>query len=110
MKLAKKHSVKGFVQRGFTLVELLVVIAIIAVMVAMMLPAMQASRDLARRAECANNLMQQVLAVHNYESAYQVLPTGVSNPTGPIENLPVGEHQGWLLRLLPYLDEKNVFD
>jgi len=96
--------------RGFTLVELLVVIAIIAVLIGMMLPAMQASRDVARRATCANNLMQLSLALHNYESAYQVLPAGVTNPTGPIQNLPAGQHLGWLVRVLPYLDEKNLFD
>ena len=96
--------------RGFTLVELLVVIAIIAVLIAVMIPAMQASRDVARRAACGNNLMQLSLALQNYESAYQVLPAGVTNPAGPIQNVPDGLHLGWLVRALPYLDEKNLFD
>jgi prepilin-type N-terminal cleavage/methylation domain-containing protein len=95
--------------RGFTLVELLVVIAIIGVLVAMAIPAVQASREVGRRTYCRTNLAQIMLAVQNYESAFESLPAGVVNPDGPIRCEPVGLHQGWLVQLLPYLDQGNAY-
>jgi prepilin-type N-terminal cleavage/methylation domain-containing protein len=96
-------------QRGFTLVELLVVIAIIGVLVALLLPAIQASREAARRSACVNNVVQLMIAVVNYESAHEMLPPGVSNPTGPIRNEAIGMHHGWLIRVLPYIEENNAY-
>ncbi len=95
--------------RGFTLVELLVVIAIIGVMVAMAIPAVQASREVGRRTSCRMNMAQIMMAMQNYESAFESLPAGVVNPDGPIRSEPVGLHQGWMIQLLPYLDQGNAY-
>jgi prepilin-type N-terminal cleavage/methylation domain-containing protein len=91
---------------GFTLVELLVVIAIIGILISLLLPAVQAAREAARRSQCQNQLRQVSLALHGYESAYEVFPEGVTNPTGPIRNVPQGDHKGWIARILPYLGEQ----
>ena len=93
---------------GFTLIELLVVIAIIAVLIALLLPAVQSAREAARRAQCVNNLMQIGIALKNYENAFESLPSGVVNPTGPIVNSPSGYHFGWFAQILPYLDQRAV--
>jgi prepilin-type N-terminal cleavage/methylation domain-containing protein/prepilin-type processing-associated H-X9-DG protein len=93
---------------GFTLIELLVVIAIIAVLIALLLPAVQAAREAARRVQCCNNLVQLSIAVQNYESAYEMLPPGVVNPTGPIANAAKGYHHAWTIQLLPYLEQRNA--
>jgi prepilin-type N-terminal cleavage/methylation domain-containing protein/prepilin-type processing-associated H-X9-DG protein len=88
---------------GFTLIELLVVIAIIAVIVGLLLPAVQAAREAARRIQCTNNLKQLGLAIHNYESAHAVLPLAVAVARDPRGN-PVFHGWGALARLLPYVE------
>src|SRR5512136_477151 len=95
--------------RAFTLVELLVVIAIIGILIALLLPAVQAAREAARRSSCLNNLTQLGLAVQNYEMARRTYPPGTINETGPIVNQPTGYHMSWLVQILPYMEEGNVF-
>src|SRR4051812_37397870 len=91
---------------GFTLIELLVVIAIIGVLIALLLPAVQAAREAARRMQCVNNLKQIGLALHNYESSNRVFPPGRIN-TYVAGN---GHCWGAYSQLLPYLEQKALFD
>ncbi|MHB0956955.1 MAG: DUF1559 family PulG-like putative transporter [Pirellulaceae bacterium] len=97
-------------RRGFTLVELLVVIAIIGVLVALLLPAVQAAREAARRMSCTNNLTQLILAVQNYEMSFRAYPPGTVNDSGPIQNVAQGYHHNWISQLLPFIEEQNIYD
>src|SRR4051812_19759187 len=94
---------------AFTLIELLVVIAIIAILIALLLPAIQSSREMARRVQCTNNLLQLGVAMGQYASTHQVLPPGVVDVKGPILNLPNGYHHSWAVQILPFLEQKTVY-
>jgi prepilin-type N-terminal cleavage/methylation domain-containing protein/prepilin-type processing-associated H-X9-DG protein len=87
-------------RRGFTLVELLVVIAIIGILIALLLPAVQAAREAARRSQCTNNLKQLALAFHNYHDVYGRFPL-----PGMIAN-----QLGWTSSILPFIEQKPIFD
>lgn len=94
-----RHSLRD----GFTLVELLVVIAIIGILIALLLPAVQAAREAARRSQCSNNLKQIGLALHNYESTFRTLPPGYI----------VSNRSSTHVHLLPYFEQSasyNLFD
>jgi len=90
---------------GFTLVELLVVIAIIGVLVALLLPAIQAAREAARRSSCVNNIRQASVALHSYDYRNEHFPAGATNDKGPVRNLPEGNHLSWIARVLRDLGE-----
>jgi prepilin-type N-terminal cleavage/methylation domain-containing protein/prepilin-type processing-associated H-X9-DG protein len=95
---------------GFTLIELLMVISIIALLVSLLLPAVQAARENARRVQCANNLMQLGIGLGSYASAHSVLPPGVVNENGPIKNLPFGYHHSWVVQILPFIGQGCIYD
>jgi prepilin-type N-terminal cleavage/methylation domain-containing protein len=117
MEVMNKHQL----HRGFTLVELLVVIAIIGVLVALLLPAIQAAREAARRTQCLNQLKQIGLSMQNHVSALGSFPTGgnawgseilnyttggTNNPGRP--NGPNKQGLGWAYQVLPYLEQANI--
>ncbi len=104
----RMHRSAGQKVRGFTLVELLVVIAIIGILVGLLLPAVQAAREAARRMSCMNNLAQLGIAFHNFEFSYGHLPSGVTNPEGPIRYEPIGNHTSWTIHLLPYMEQNAL--
>src|SRR3954453_19836484 len=107
-------------RRGFTLIELLVVIAIIAVLIGLLLPAVQKVREAAARAKCQNNLKQIGLAVHNFHDSQGQFPTAGTGwgsvQQGISYDSPTGSPQGttyqnasWMFQILPYIEQENLY-
>jgi prepilin-type N-terminal cleavage/methylation domain-containing protein/prepilin-type processing-associated H-X9-DG protein len=92
-------------KRGFTLIELLVVISVIAVLVGLLLPAVQSAREAARRLQCTNNLKQIILALHNYESAWGSFPPGYCYQAYAGD---YSDAAGHLVRIAPYLEQSPI--
>ena len=102
-------------KNAFTLVELLVVIAIIGILIALLLPAVQAAREAARRMQCANNIKQIGLALHNYLAAHQVFPPGgvtkIPRDTCPLVGSPSTDAgPPWTVLILPYMEEMTRYE
>jgi prepilin-type N-terminal cleavage/methylation domain-containing protein len=87
-------------RRGFTLVELLVVLSVISILIALLLPAVQQARSAAYRTDCANNLKQIGLAMHNYQLTYEALPPARQSDQGPT----------WSVLILPFLEQNGLYE
>ena len=103
-----------FKRFGFTLIELLVVIAIIGVLVALLLPAVQATREAARRTSCSNQVGQLTMAVLNYQSAHQHLRTGACNQNSdvsdPVVLRDLRTPDTWFAEILPFTEEIALYE
>ena len=99
------HPTRATSGRGFTLVELLVVIAIIGILIALLLPAVQAAREAARRSQCTNNLKQIGLAMHNYHDTHRTFPAGwiYLGTSGRPE-------YGWAVNILPFMEQSPLYN
>jgi len=103
------QAMRGRAPAGHLFLELLTVITIVCILAGMLLPAIQAARESARRISCSNHLSQLVLAVQSYESAFGMYPPGTIGHQRPVLSVPQGYHHNWIAQILPYLEERNAY-
>jgi prepilin-type N-terminal cleavage/methylation domain-containing protein/prepilin-type processing-associated H-X9-DG protein len=96
-------------RRGFTLIELLVVIAIIAILIALLVPAVQKVREAAARTQCQNNLRQIGIGLHNHHDTLKVFPPGGLTAANQKLGVPAGVWHGWAVFILPYVEQGNLY-
>src|SRR6476661_8000751 len=109
LRVRRSPTLSRLTPRGFTLVELLVVIAIIGILVALLLPAVQAAREASRRSSCQNKLHQIGIAMHNFHAAHNVFPYGAND--GDCEaKTPGRETMAWRTKLLPFMENQPMYD
>src|SRR3954471_17133566 len=106
MKITAVRNAAPRMHRAFTLVELLVVIAIIGILVALLLPAIQAAREAARRAQCVNNMKQTQLGIIGYHDVRKKFPAGRAG----LDSATDGHGESAFEQILPYIEEQQLFD
>jgi prepilin-type N-terminal cleavage/methylation domain-containing protein len=108
--MKRSHIWERYSRKGFTLIELLVVIAIIAILIGLLLPAVQKIREAANRMSCGNNLKQLSLGCHNYDSTFGFLPPGIMNAIPPSGGFTFSAaNTGTMAYLLPYIEQDNIY-
>jgi prepilin-type N-terminal cleavage/methylation domain-containing protein/prepilin-type processing-associated H-X9-DG protein len=106
----QKSEIRNQKSTAFTLVELLVVITIIGILIALLLPAVQAAREAARRIQCSNNFKQVGLALHGYHAAKECFPPGIFDPRATNAKPNTPRYWGWSVYILPYLEQEGVYE
>jgi competence protein ComGC len=100
---------RGTHRRGYTLIEFILVALFVGMLIALLLPAVQAAREAARRSLCSMQLQNLIIAIHHYELQQSRLPSGVVDNVRPIRQAPSGYHHNWISAILPYMEQKTLY-